>query len=63
MLYLKDMNMVGKLMPAAGSFRRLSVDVEGVRSLGLEPPLPKCGIYGGDKELVTAVATKLLIAH
>ena len=62
-VYLDDMSIVGKLTPAAGAFRRLCVDDEGVRSIGLEPRLPKCGIYGGDKEQVAAEAAKLRIAH
>ena len=47
MSYLDDMRIVGKRAPAAGAFRRLCVDDEGVRSIGLEPRLPKCGIYRG----------------
>ena len=35
--YLDDMSIVGKLTPAAGAFRRLGVDDDGVRSIGLEP--------------------------
>ena len=62
-LYLVDMSIVGKLTPAAGTFRRLCVDDDGVRSIGLEPRLPKCDIYGGDKEQVVAEAAKLRIAH
>ena len=60
---LDDVNVVGKLTPAAGTFRRLCVDDEGFRSIWLEPRLPKCGIYGVDKEQVAAEATKLQIAH
>ena len=63
MSYLDDMNIVGKLTPIAGAFRRLCVDDEGVRSIGLEPRLPTCGIYGGGKEQVAAEAAKLRIAH
>ena len=63
MSYLDDMNIVGKLMPAAGALRRLCVDDDGVRSIGLVPRLPKCGIYGGDKEQVAAEAATLRIAH
>ena len=63
MSYLDDMNIVGKLTPAAGAFRMLCVDDDGVRSIGLEPRLTKCGIYGGDKALVAAEAAKLRIAH
>ena len=62
-LYLDDMNIVGKLTPAADTFQRLSVDNGGVHSIGLEPRLPKCGIYGGDKEQVAAEAAKLQTAH
>ena len=62
-LYLDDMNIVGKLTPAADTFQRLSVDNDGVHSIGLEPRLPKCGIYGGDKEQVAAEAAKLQTAH
>ena len=61
--YLDDMSIVGRLTPAAGAFRRLCVDDDGVRSTGLEPRLPKCGIYGGDKEQVAAQAAKLQITH
>ena len=61
--YLDDMNIVGKLTPAAGAFRQFCVGDDGVRSIGLEPRLPKCGIYGGDKDLVAAEAAKLRIAH
>ena len=61
--YLDDMNIVDNLTPAAGAFRRLCVDNDGVCSIGLEPRLPKCGIYGGDKEQVAAEAAKLRIAH
>ena len=62
--YLDDMNIVGNLTPAASAFRRLCVDDAGVcSSIGLEPRLPKCGIYGGDKEQVDAEAAKLRIAH
>ena len=41
------------------------MDDDGVRSIGLEPRLPKCCIYGGDKALVAAEAAKLKlrIAH
>ena len=63
MSYLDNMNIVGKLTSAAGAFRRLCVDDAGVRSVGLEPRLPRCGIYGGDKALVAAEAAKLRIAH
>ena len=62
-VYLEAINIVGKLTPAAGGFRSLCVDDDGVRSIGLKPRLPKCGIYGGDKELVAAKAAKLQIAH
>ena len=61
--YLDDMNMVGKLTPAGGAVRRLCVDDNKVCSKGLEPLLPKCGIYVGDKEQVAAEAAKLRIAH
>ena len=61
--YLDDMNIVGKLTPAAGALRRLCVDDDGVRSVGLEQRLPKCGIYGGDKSLVATEVAKLRIAH
>ena len=50
--YLDDTNIVGKLRPTTGTFRRLCMDDDAVRSIGLEPRLPKCGIYGSDKELV-----------
>ena len=63
MSYLDEMSIVGKLTPAAGAFRRLCVDDDGVRSTGLDPRLPKCGIYGGDKEQVAAEAAKLRIAY
>ena len=63
MLILDDMNIVGKLMPAAAAFRWLCVDADGVRCVGLEPRLPECGICGGDKELVAAEAATLQIAH
>ena len=59
MSYLGDMNIVGKLISAAGAFRRLCVDDDGVRSNWLNPRKPKCGVFGGDKELVDAEATKL----
>ena len=39
------------------------MDDDGVRSIGLELRLPKCGIYGADKELVATEAAKLRIAH
>ena len=45
MSYLDDMSIMGKLALAAGAFRRLCVDDDGVCSIGLEPRLPKCGIY------------------
>ena len=61
-LYLDDMNIVGKLTPAAGAFRRLCVDDDRVRSIGLELRLPKCGICGGDKALVAVEAANLRIA-
>ena len=63
--YVDDKNTVGKLTPAAGAFRQLYEDDDGVRSkgLGLEPRLPKCGIYGGDKVLVAAQAAKVWTAH
>ena len=54
--------LVGKLTQAAGAFRRLCVDDTGVL-IGLEPRLPECGIYVGDKELVAAEAAMLWIAH
>ena len=56
MSYLDDMNIVG-------AFRRLCVDDDGVRSIGLEPCIPKCGIYGGDKELAATEAAKHRITH
>ena len=56
--YLDEMNTVGKLTPAACAFRRLCVDDDKVGIKGLEPRLPKCGIYGGDMELVAAEAAK-----
>ena len=62
-VYLDDTSIVGKVTPVAGAFRRLCVDDDGVRSTGLEPRLPKCGIYGGDKEQVTAEASKPRIEH
>ena len=49
--------------PTGARTTRLCVDDEGVRSTGLEPRLPKCGIYGGDKEQVTAEASKPRIEH
>ena len=65
--YVDDTSIACKLTPAAGAFRLLCVDDDGVRSIGLEPRLPKCGIYGGDngtcKEQVAAEAAKLRIAH
>ena len=61
--YLDNMSVVGKLTPAAGVFRPLSMDEQGVRSIGLEPRLLNGGIYGGDKEQVAAEAAKLQIAH
>ena len=57
------MNAVGKVTPAAGAFRWLCADDDGVSSIGFEPQFLKCGIYGGDKELVAAKAAKLRIAH
>ena len=63
MTYLDDMNVVGKLTPAAGAFWRLCVDNDRVRNIGLELRLPKCGIYGGDKQQVVAEAAKLRIGH
>ena len=63
MSYLDDMSIVGKLTPAAGAFQRLCVDDDGVRSIGIEPRLPKCGIYDCDKALFAAEAAKLRIAH
>ena len=63
MSYLDGMNIVGKLTPAAGAFRKLSVDDDGVRCIGLEPRLLKCSIYGGDKALVAADAAKLRKSH
>ena len=39
-MYLDAVNIVGKLTPAASSFRRLCVDDDGFRSIGLEPLLP-----------------------
>ena len=39
------------------------MDDDGVRRIMLEPCLPKCGIYGGDKAHVTAEAAKLRIVH
>ena len=61
--YLDDMSIVGNLTPAAGAFQRLCVDDDAARSIGLEPRLPKCGIYGGDKKQVAAEAARLWIAH
>ena len=61
--YLDDMRIVGKLTTTAVAFRRLCVDDNGVHSIGLEPRLPKCGIYDGDKEQVAAEAARLRIAH
>ena len=55
------MNIVGKLKPAAGTFRRLCMD--GVQSIGLEPGLPTCGIYGVDWEQFAADAAKRRITH
>ena len=61
--YLDDISIAGTLGPAAGAFRRLCVDDDGVRSIGLEPRMSKCGIYGGDKGKVAAEAAKLQITH
>ena len=61
MPYRDDMNIVN-LTQAAGAFRRLCVDDDGVR-IGLEPRIPKCIIYGGDEEQVAAEAAKLRMAH
>ena len=63
--FARSLNTLGKLTPTAACSGRLCVDGDGVRSIGLEPRTPKCGIYGGDKELVTAEAAncKLQIAH
>ena len=61
--YLDDMSIVGYLTPAAGAFRRLCMDDEGVRSIVLELRHPRFGIYGGDKEQVAAEAVKLRIVH
>ena len=63
MSHLDDMNTVGKFKPNAAAFQQLRVDDDGVRSIGLQPRLPKCGIYGGDKELVAAKAAKLRTAQ
>ena len=65
LVYLDDMNIVGKLTPAAGAFQQLCMDGDGVRSIGLKPRPPKCSNYSGagDKELVAAEAAKLRIAH
>ena len=43
-LHLDDMSIIGKLTPAAGAFRRLCMDDDGVRSIRLEPRLRKCGV-------------------
>ena len=56
-------NITSKLTPAAGEFRRLCLDDDGARSIGLEPQFPKCGIYVGDEELVAEEAANLWIAH
>ena len=61
--HLDNMNIVGKLLPAAGASRRLCMDRDGVRSIGLELRASKCGIHVSDKELVAAAAAKLRIAH
>ena len=74
--YLVDMKIDGKLrrlwISRRGSrrgsrrppaLRRLCVDDDGVRSKGIEPQLPKCGICGGDKGQVAAEAAKLRVAH
>ena len=63
MLILDDMNIVGKLTPAAVAFRWLCVDADGVRCVGLETRLPDCDICSGDKEVVAAEAATLQIAH
>ena len=56
-------NIAGKHTPAAGAFRRLCVNDDGVCTIGLESRLPKCGVYGGDKALVAAEAAMLQITH
>ena len=61
--YQDDINNVGKLMRAAGSIRQPYVDDDGVRSIRLEPRLPKFGICGDDEELVAAETAKLRITH
>ena len=48
--YLDDMNIGGKLTPAAGAFCRVCVGGDELRNIGLEPRRPKCGIYSGYKE-------------
>ena len=55
------------LTPAAGAFRQLCVDDDGVRNVGLEPRLSKlkCSIFDGDmlKDLIAAEAAMLRIAY
>lgn len=43
--YLDNMNIPGKLAPAASAFRPLCVDDDAIRSIGLEPRTFKCGFY------------------
>ena len=37
---LDDVHIVGRVTPATGAFRRLCVDGDGVRSIGLDPRHP-----------------------
>ena len=61
--YLDDISIVGAVAPGAAAFRRLCVEEDGVRSIGLEANLGKCGIHGGDAAAAAAVATELGIQH
>ena len=55
--YLDDVHIAGSVAAGAAAFRRLCFAPDGVRSIGLEPRLDKCGVHGGGAgEAATAAA-------
>lgn len=61
--YLDDVSIAGDLTAAVKSFRWLCEADDGLRSIGLEPNLDKCGIHGGDAAEAAAAAEELGIRH
>lgn len=61
--YLDDVQILGHVREGAAAFRRLCIDEDGVKSIGLSPNLGKCGVHGGDAADAADAAQELGIQH